>query len=135
MSDFLRWRASLALGLPEIDSQHRALASLINRLAHASSGAEIRELLERLHQRAHEHFESEEAFMRSFDYTEFAEHQREHTMLLGELKCFIHQVELGIERLDEEALQELKVWFVAHLRGSDRPMANAYHRATKQRKR
>lgn len=134
MSDFLQWRASLALGLPEIDTQHRALATLINQLARSASRRETEELLEQLYQKTHEHFEREEALMRAFNYEGLAEHQREHTMLLGELKCFINQVGLGIERLDEEALQELKVWFIAHVRGSDRPMANAYHQVLKRRR-
>lgn len=135
MSDFLPWRASLALGIPEIDADHRALMELINRLACAHSEKKIRELLERLYQKAHDHFESEEALMHELDDYEYTEHEREHRMLLGELRCFINQVGLGIEQLDEEALQELKVWFIAHLRGSDRPMANAYHRSMKRLRR
>ena len=135
MSDFIQWRASLALGIPEIDAQHRALVALINRLACTNSNDEVQRLLQRLYQKSQEHFESEASLMRAFKYAGLPEHQREHVMLLGELKCFINQLEAGIERLDEEALQELKAWFIAHLRGSDRPMANAYHRVEKPRRR
>ena len=78
----LTWDPSLAIDVPEIDDQHRALFAKVERFDAAVRagvrGAEIRELFTFLGQYANEHFESEERLMREAGYPRLASHTLEH---------------------------------------------------------
>jgi len=78
----LTWDPSLAIDVPEIDDQHRALFAEVDRFDAAVragvQGAEIRKLFAFLGQYAQEHFESEERLMRDAGYPRLASHALEH---------------------------------------------------------
>lgn len=132
----IEWRDHLALGVPELDEQHRQLAVLINRIAEASGVADagpeaaadpaVAALLEKLYRETRRHFEQEEALMAAVDYPGAAEHRREHVMLLGELKSWSLQVRRRNTPVRERDLAELRDWLVGHVVGPDREFARAY---------
>ena len=130
----LEWNDNLALGIPELDRQHRHLAKLIARIATAAgAGPEtegpdpaIPALLEKLYRETRAHFKQEEAMMAATEYHGAAEHRREHTMLLAELKSWTHQVREGDAAVRARELAALKHWLVAHIAGPDRTFARAY---------
>src|SRR5512137_2961281 len=78
----MTWTPSLAIGVPEVDDQHRTLFERAGRFAAAVHGhernARLEELFEFLAEYALEHFASEERLMRSVDYPDLEVHAAEH---------------------------------------------------------
>lgn len=134
MAEFIEWQSHLNLGIAPIDYQHRELADLINLLAdtlHAdAAGADPAELLQRIHRHARGHFLYEEKLMLSSGFHDHVGHQREHTMLLGELKSLTSNVSRGITPVDTELMHSLRDWIIAHIVTSDREFAAHYLKVT-----
>lgn len=78
----LAWDPALAIGVPEIDEQHRAIFAEAARFDAAVrsgvQGQEIQELFDFLSRYAREHFEAEEQLMRESGYPRLASHALEH---------------------------------------------------------
>lgn len=133
MGVLIEWQSHLDLGIAPLDYQHRELADLLNLLADSLRGratADPAELLQRIHRHAREHFLYEEKLMRSIGFRDHVAHQREHAMLLGELKLLTGTVTSGQAVVDDALLHSLRQWYIAHLVTSDREFAAHYLAAT-----
>ncbi|OOZ37585.1 bacteriohemerythrin [Solemya velesiana gill symbiont] len=130
MTDFMHFNTRMALGISELDEEHMALVTLLNRLAESvQSNPEIgsqeaHELLIELERETKSHFQNEEAFMAKNGFTELREHQREHAMLHAELMQFMRELENGSARLDIVLLQQLREWLVGHIATTDKEFAD-----------
>jgi len=123
MGELIEWGEHLMLGLAEIDRQHRELAESLNRLARDPSPEKASAVLHQLFEDVRDHFTYEEELMSEYAYDGYAEHWREHHQLLGELRHFTGRVDRGKETVDAAVFEELKVWLLAHVNISDRPLA------------
>ncbi|WP_172600467.1 bacteriohemerythrin [Sulfurivermis fontis] len=133
MADLIEWQSHLNLGIAALDYQHRELADLLNLLAatlHADTTLDPVALLQRIHRDAHDHFLYEEKLMLSSGFRAHIAHQREHTMLLGELKLLSNAVSHGETALDAALLHSLRDWLIAHIVTSDREFAVHYIQVT-----
>lgn len=142
MKVFIKWRDEWLLGIENLDEQHKMIAGCLNRFvdeyrckarAGAGNDKEWREklinLAKELYTRTKEHFRDEETVMRREGYPGLAFHAREHAMLLAELKStFSAQLNPECCTMNEETLEALKSWFVAHLSRSDREFYNYLNR-------
>jgi len=132
MGVLIEWQSHLDLGIAPLDYQHREMVDLINLLADSlrgTSAADPAELLQRIHRHAREHFLYEEKLMLSIGFRDHVAHQREHAMLLGELKLIASGVASGQTALDEDLLRSLRQWYISHLVTSDREFAASYLQA------
>lgn len=93
------WKESLAIGIREIDDQHKELLSRFNKLLKAcKQGKEKRELvrlLDFLGEYAVRHFQAEEILLMRCNHPEYAEHKKEHEMFAGRLKALKVEIALG----------------------------------------
>jgi hemerythrin len=92
----------------------------------------IHQLLDELICQTHGHFQCEEALMEAHHYPDLAEHKREHTMLIAELKLFVRDIKKGVESLNQKTLGELKRWLIVHIRRSDKAFSDYVHSAGTQ---
>jgi len=120
-------------GIEALDAQHVELAACINSLLSACCGhnntqsgdsvadkRDLFELVDHLYRKTKAHFAFEEAVMQEAEYPDFADHQREHIMLLAELKLVLNMGSgAGGCKLDPGMAGQLKTWFLAHIRHSD----------------
>lgn len=125
------WNESLAIGVEQIDNQHRELFSRFDRLLKACREGQGREelnrLLEFLSDYVQEHFSAEEEFMRSSGYAELADHLGEHEVFCGKLD------DLQQIYADQGAGMDLLIttnstvldWIIQHIRKTDRRMGEA----------
>ncbi len=128
---FLEWLDEWYLGIHEIDRQHLALATLLNRVAeklhqtaNANPGVEvILPLAHRLLDETRQHFNDEERIMREHDYPGRSDHHREHVMLLAELQAFIREIEENRRPFDLDSLTALKHWLIDHVLDGDMAFA------------
>lgn len=136
---YLEWRDTWTLDVGFMDEDHRALASMLNRLARDyGSGTGIPpypmprpdappllEALAELDQRTREHFQREEEVMRTDGYPGLADHKSEHDQLLAELSMLIRTLRRsGRQWLDVDLLDSLKDWLLGHVLELDRQLAD-----------
>jgi hemerythrin-like metal-binding protein len=128
MADLIEWQSHLNLGIAPLDYQHRELAGMLNLLVSALVDADYDHagLLQRIHRHARAHFLYEEKLMLSSGFPDHISHQREHTMLLAEMKSLTSAIVAGRAPLDHELTSSLRHWFIAHLVTSDRAFATHF---------
>lgn len=131
MAELIEWQSHHNLGIAPLDYQHREMAGMLNLLAGVldDPAHDHADLLQRIHRHARAHFLYEEKLMLSIGFRDCVGHQREHTMLLAELKSLTKAVIAGEAPLDHELLSSLRHWFLAHLVTSDREFAACYLQA------
>ncbi len=119
----LAWKAEYALGIPGVDSEHRELMDLINRL-HAQlldpgAGTGVMDFLGELFAKISSHFALEEKLMRDGGYAAFAAHKADHERLLDEIRDLMDDYEDG-EWVDLEGFGgRLEQWFSVHFADHD----------------
>jgi hemerythrin-like metal-binding protein len=122
------WNDKHAVGMPEIDDDHRALfhiaEQLYDAIEHGATGDKLDGLLARLASYAKFHFESEESLMRRTRFPGYAQHCREHERFTARIS---YLKTLGPARSEDAAkllLDFLRVWMEEHMCGEDHRMAS-----------
>ena len=117
---FLKWTESMSVGVPILDSDHRALFRLVNQLHdHMESGAEdaiLGAIFDKLVAYIEFHFTREEKVMQACGFPGLAVHLDEH----ADFTRYIHELR---ERyagahdpaLTQELLEFLKNWLNTHI--------------------
>jgi hemerythrin len=104
----LSWRDEYLVGIAQIDAEHQYLFKLINDFhdEHVRGGKsqEVLQVLSRLVAYAEEHFQHEEALMRSIEYPGLVRQQDLHEKLSQ-----------SAAEVDSETLRFLKHWLVGHI--------------------
>jgi len=121
------WKSSFAIGIEEIDRQHKLLFTYLNEaLAHATETAGI---FGKLKAYAGEHFAGEEKLMRKINYPSLEVHLRQHRLFEDQ----IEQLEKALDNSEKQTIitlvSFLKDWFLEHILVEDTNYAN-YMRAT-----
>ena len=115
----------LRLGNPELDGQHSVQVGLVDAFRAAvergEKGAEVGDLLWRLHDFTRSHFLAEHALMRHHGYPVREAHEREHDRLLDQLdrlrKAFL---ETGDRAFASVVAESLSLWLSVHIQTMDR---------------
>lgn len=125
----IRWDDSLALGIEDIDSQHRSIVDNFARISEAAERGEGQELLEEmlefLREYAESHFATEERYMSRYAYPNMDSHMAAHeefTRDVSDLKMRLQQ-EGGSRELLIAVIGKMIRWIVQHIKNHDREMA------------
>lgn len=129
LSTLTAWNDRLALGIPEIDRDHRHLISLINKLAQLHTlkddVTQLLSLFQQLKEYARTHFHAEETLMAEAAVSE--EHRKAHVQAHAGFVAYLEQAEpiLGTNPKDvlDALLAFLMKWLVQHIAGLDARMA------------
>ncbi len=120
----LQWDDSLAVGLREIDSQHRKLVQMICDLHEAMrSGkgkSQVEAILRELEEYAVEHFGYEEKLMEQYKYPGYLNHRKEHDKFVDQVIAFGNDFRANKAALTTEVMNFLKNWLVGHIKGTDK---------------
>ena len=119
----LHWQDNFAIGLAEVDHEHRELIGLINALHDAlgteRAGERVEAFLGEIFADISAHFALEERVMRERRYDAFAEHKADHERLLDQLCDMMDMHAAGAVLDDAQFGQELAEWFAGHFRTHD----------------
>jgi|JI10StandDraft_1071094.scaffolds.fasta_scaffold164963_2 hemerythrin len=118
----IEWNDSYAVGVPELDRQHRELFALVSQLSAdaCTSDEALHVLLSRLADYALAHFRAEEQFLRTQGCPELDEHVDEHTRFVAQVATTSLGAMHGqIDRA--ELLGFLRSWLIDHILGTDQP--------------
>lgn len=125
--NLMEWSKNYELGIHQIDSQHRQLVDILNRIHGEyvkSLKGEIRpkrlvsEILDDLFDYTALHFGAEEALMRSHEYPDYDNHKASHERLLSSL-TELHQRWLEGKLELEYLLDFVVAWLTRHVMGHD----------------
>lgn len=120
MQEF-KWTKALSVGSEVIDRQHQTLIAIINDLP-AKEAPEFHDLVEYLLKYCFEHFENEEHWMRSIDYTDYEAHRKQHNHLSDRFHSFFTDYVDG--RIHYAAFKQfLFEWLKQHILQEDRKIA------------
>lgn len=129
------WTAHHALGLDEIDAQHRLLFELANDLWHQlvrrSARNEVLATLTMLERSALSHFATEETFMRVTAYAQAAAHMAEHQAFVERVAQEKSRLAAG-HPLSLDLLSFLKQWLNEHIQVADVDFARMAQQAHAQ---
>jgi hemerythrin len=123
MAGLIEWRDEYALGIPDVDYEHRELIALINELHASLVGGdgedEVAAFLGEVHNRIAAHFALEERLMREMRYLRYDAHKADHERLLDEILDMLDDYEAGVDFDEASFVARLDHWFSGHFRTHD----------------
>lgn len=121
----MKWKQEYALGIPELDNQHKALVALLTEFELAFDGKThwnaVHPLIVRTKEAARFHFAVEESLMQIVGYPAFLPHRSEHRYVLRRFETLEHSVLR--KGMKDELLPMLTSWLLHHIVESDKPFA------------
>lgn len=117
------WTPALAVGNEAIDSDHRHLIDLINKLFFAISNGKgnvvLGEIVDELIQYTETHFQREEALMQKIGYGSYEAHKAAHDVLVVEVRQLQAQFIAGLVVSPMNVFSFLGDWLFKHIQACD----------------
>jgi hemerythrin len=119
----INWEESLSVKVSEIDSQHKKLIELINKLHDAmkerKASQVLSEVIDELVDYALSHFQTEEKYFEKFGYLKATAHKKEHKDFVNKVAAFKNDFSKGKAMLSMEIMEFLKAWLINHIKKID----------------
>lgn len=126
----VQWDESLLVGHEEIDSQHRELFEVLDRLRMAAQNQEPGSvrlgILAELVERTRKHFVLEESVMNQLGYADLPAHHAEHGRLMAQVQELQDKVIQGDLPLSLSVFQFLYGWLARHIEVRDKPVGQVW---------
>jgi hemerythrin-like metal-binding protein len=127
INDLMPWGRRLALGLPEIDKQHKELVSMVNELHRAMKmkmgSREAGAILTRLAEYTVYHFGYEEELFDTHGYPDKVNHKKIHEDLVAKVVAFTKEFEQGRAAISMDLMKFLTDWLKNHIMKTDKAYA------------
>jgi hemerythrin len=116
------WQDSYSIGIDTIDTQHKQLFDIMNKIYVASEEESDLEIIiplfDQLQDYTKYHFDEEEQFFTTLSKSNIEQHKNEHRFFINELEK-IKQQSLRIGTISLELLYFLNDWLVNHIQVED----------------
>lgn len=124
---FATWRDEYAIGVPEIDAQHRALFAAVEDLhtafMHNQDGLKVAQIIDFMDGYARSHFRTEEALLESAEMPDLEGHIQNHRVFFEQVEDYLGRTQSNTRLLSMEVLHFLRDWLIAHVTETDRDVA------------
>lgn len=128
---FIEWQAQNATGISIIDTQHRQLFDLLNRLhASVTGGLEqgaLESILEELINYSIYHFNTEEQLYEEHGSPDNEQNKKEHAEFTRTLFSLQQKFQVGSPTVHFDTLDFLHAWLMDHTTGIDVTFGNLLH--------
>ena len=125
------WDETYSVGVQKMDKQHQKLFEIINEyydaLEQRHSPKVLMELLVKLKDFAHWHFNEEEKYFRLFNYEDGVIHIMAHSRLIDKIFEYIDKIKSGVSVADEEIVTFLETWLTNHIKGTDKQYTECFN--------
>ncbi len=122
----IEWSQNFAVGVGEIDSQHKKLIGLIQELHEANvvdqEEAVVSKVLTSLLDYALYHFDTEEKLMLEHGYPAIERHMAEHKVFFDDILQIRSRAQSGQGDVASETMRFMKEWLTAHILGTDKAL-------------
>ncbi len=124
---FMPWKDDFAVNILEVDTQHKKLLDLLNRLFDAMKVGKGKDvlgsILKELVDYTVYHFGTEERMFKQFGYPEFVKHKKEHDDLTKKAVKLKQAFDSGQQTITVEVMNFLKNWLNGHILQEDKKFA------------
>ena len=125
--ELIPWREEFALGISEINEQHKKILAIINNLSeifqekkHYEQGV-IDQIIQELNDYANYHFQTEEKYFDLFNYQDAEAHIKIHNQYREKISEWRQQYEKENDpKIFFDVSEFLKNWWVWHINNTDR---------------
>ena len=121
-----KWSDDYALGLDQIDEQHRGLVETVGRIEELldqelteSIRQEFGAIYDQLISYVEIHFSTEENLLKEHKFPGFDEHRAEHMLFVSKVLTYYRQWKKGDDESAGHALNFLRVWLINHIQITD----------------
>jgi methyl-accepting chemotaxis protein/hemerythrin len=125
-----QWEEKYSVGIQSIDAQHQEVFKLLNSLLLAMKEGQASrvttQIILELEKYASIHFQKEEFFFQRFNYSEAAEHIREHQLFLQKVVKLKAEFKSGKITLTFDLLNFLKDWIDHHIEEVDKKYMDCF---------
>ena len=132
----IEWREDMAVGVPTIDDDHKALFGIINEFEMCQSRSCAERAAKKLFNYTRSHFQREETIQECFHYPEIKQQKAEHAKISVDLEQIIKTSFIKKEHTDAEVIAEvtqlMRVWIVDHVIKHDLKMRSFFKHAQQQ---
>ena len=120
----ITWGPKLEVGIGIIDSQHKRLVDLINKLDEATkegrAAETVGETLKGLIDYTHTHFTTEQELLKEHNYEDYTLHCREHRIFTDQIEIYRDRLDAGSLRISKDVMGYMRGWLLTHIGSSDR---------------
>ena len=121
----MEWKDEYAIGIPELDNQHKTLIEYLTDFELAFDGKAhwntVHPLMLRARGFVRFHFAVEESLMQIVNYPDFLAHRAEHQSVLQQFQAL--ELRVLNNGMKDEVLPLLTSWLFDHIIDSDKPFA------------
>lgn len=125
--ELIPWREEFALGISEIDEQHKKILAIINNLSEIFQGKKhheqeiINQIIQELDDYANYHFQTEEKYFDLFSYQDAEAHTKIHNQYREKIvEWRQHYEKENDPKIFFDVSEFLKNWWVWHINNTDR---------------
>jgi len=122
--NFFTWKDSFAIGIEEVDQQHKGFLEYLNecyqQTSRDSSAGIDPQLHEKLKEYAVKHFRFEESLMQARGYPTLGSHAKQHKYFESQVAELDARQSGGKARTTESLFVFLRDWFLCHILEDDK---------------
>lgn len=127
----ITWTDSFSVKVAEIDTQHKKLVEMINKLYDAMKVGKSKdvmgEILNNLISYTATHFKTEEKYFDLYNYFEKETHKAEHKEFVETVTKFKADFDSGNATISIELMNFLKDWLTKHINGTDKKYTKCFN--------
>jgi len=122
----IEWKEDLAVGVNEIDNQHKELFRKVSELFDACSAGKGKEQIDPIMNYLQDyvvlHFGGEEKLMKQYNYLDYENHKLQHDQFIKDFLGLKEKIEKnGVTGLTIVQLNQVLVdWLIKHIRKTDK---------------
>lgn len=125
---FVNWKDEFSVRVPEIDTQHRRLLDIINKLHDSMrTGGKpdaLKGVGDELVSYTRYHFNYEEQMLARAGYRGLEEHKRKHRAMVAQVEGFAAEISSGKASVSMKLMAFLKDWLTRHIMETDQHYAS-----------
>ena len=129
-NQMIEWNDKYSVNISLIDEQHKRLFVLINKAIsaeqHCNNAKEVLGILDEMTEYAFKHLETEEHYMKEFNFSEYQAHRNEHIDFVNNTIDYKNRVVGGDFQIMNVILEYLKQWLVNHIQVTDRKYIDCF---------
>lgn len=127
----ITWTDTFSVKVAEIDTQHKKLVEMINKLYEAMKVGKSKdvmgEILNNLISYTATHFKTEEKYFDLYSYPEKENHKTEHKEFVETVTKFKNDFDSGNATISIELMNFLRDWLTKHINGTDKKYTKCFN--------